>query len=126
MITTAAQRAGFGGGVVVDYPNSSKKRKMYLCLMVGQQTIPKGLGDNGMEVDDGEHADGGKSSGVKNEAKRRRDAISAKRKGKSDKAKKGTVDKQWILDKKALYRQRGKEGVPRDSKFTARKRKPTF
>jgi 18S rRNA (guanine1575-N7)-methyltransferase len=148
MITTAAQRAGFGGGVVVDYPNSSKKRKMYLCLMVGQQTIPKGLGDNGMEVDDGEHAEGGKSSSVKNEAKRRRDAISARRKGKSDKSKKGTVDKQWILDKKALYRQRGKEGVPRDSKvsgqrqahmsamvfdarfrnrqFTARKRKPTF
>lgn len=105
MLTTAAQRAGFGGGVVVDYPNSAKKRKMYLCLMVGQSEIPKGLGDNGMEVGD----EAGGSDKVKNE-KRRRERLKGK------KAIKGAVDKEWILKKKDLYRTRGKEGVPRDSK----------
>ncbi len=115
MITTAAQRAGFGGGVVVDYPNSTKKRKMYLCLMVGSQAIPKALGDNEMEVD-GEQVENSKGGGVRNEARRKREAILAKKRGGKDNSKKGTVDKKWILDKKALYRQRGKEGVPRDSK----------
>lgn len=105
MLTTAAQRAGFGGGVVVDYPNSAKKRKMYLCLMVGQSEIPKGLGENGMEV--GNEAGGGDK--VKNE-KRRKERMKGK------KAVKGAVDKEWILKKKDLYRTRGKEGVPRDSK----------
>lgn len=112
MITAAAQRAGFGGGVVVDYPNSTKKRKMYLCLMVGQQSVPQGLGTEGMAVEKGE--------GVRNEAKRRRDTILARKRGGKKEPKKGTVDKQWILDKKALYRQRGKEGVPRDSKVGVR------
>ncbi|KAJ9106557.1 hypothetical protein QFC20_004049 [Naganishia adeliensis] len=115
MLTTAAQRAGFGGGVVVDYPNSAKKRKMYLCLMVGQSEIPKGLGENRMEV--GDEAGGGDK--VKNE-KRRKERMKGK------KAVKGAVDKEWILKKKDLYRTRGKEGVPRDSKYTARKRKPKF
>ncbi|GHJ85103.1 hypothetical protein NliqN6_1505 [Naganishia liquefaciens] len=120
MLTTAAQRAGFGGGVVVDYPNSAKKRKMYLCLMVGQSEIPRGLGDHGMEVEGGAGAEGEEGDRVKNEKRRRRERLKGK------KAVKGVVDKEWILKKKELYRTRGKEGVPRDSKFTARKRKPKF
>ncbi|KAJ9091548.1 hypothetical protein QFC21_007173 [Naganishia friedmannii] len=115
MLTTAAQRAGFGGGVVVDYPNSAKKRKMYLCLMVGQSEIPKGLGENGMEIE----GDAGDDK-VKNEKRRRTERARGK------KSMKGVVDKDWIMKKKELYRNRGKEGVPRDSKFTARKRKPKF
>lgn len=109
MLTSAAQRAGFGGGVVVDYPNSAKKRKMYLCLMVGQSEIPKGLGENGMEVGDEAGAAGGDK--VKNEKRR-------KERAKGKKAVKGAVDKEWILKKKDLYRTRGKEGVPRDSKVS--------
>jgi 18S rRNA (guanine1575-N7)-methyltransferase len=35
LITSIAQRAGFGGGIVVDYPNSKKARKVFLCLFVG-------------------------------------------------------------------------------------------
>jgi 18S rRNA (guanine1575-N7)-methyltransferase len=31
-----------------------------------------------------------------------------------------------VLKKKELYRKRGKEDIPLDSKFTARKRKPRF
>ena len=32
LIAAAAQRAGFAGGVVVDFPRSTKARKHYLCL----------------------------------------------------------------------------------------------
>lgn len=119
LLTTCAQRAGFGGGVVVDYPNSAKKRKMYLCLMVGQQEIPKGLTvehASGMDVDN-EGGEGSSSSKVKNERRRR---MELSRNGGKSKLKKGQVDKGWILKKKELYRSRGKEGVPRDSKVRCR------
>jgi hypothetical protein len=99
MITSAAQKAGFGGGLVVDYPNSTKKRKMYLCLMVGQQEIPKGI--DGEEATLSEKRRKGEE--VKNERSRRK--VGGK-KGKKDKLD----GKEWILKKKELYRTRGKEG----------------
>ncbi|BEJ15913.1 hypothetical protein CspHIS471_0505180 [Cutaneotrichosporon sp. HIS471] len=115
LITQCAQRAGFGGGIVVDYPNSRKARKMYLCLMVGQQEIPKGL-DGDMEVDDG-----ARRKSIQNERRRKREATRKKLKGT-----KGLTGKEWVLKKKDLYRTRGKEAVPRDSKYTARKRRVQF
>lgn len=46
LITTQATRAGFYGGVVVDYPNSTKAKKFFLVLMTGGiATLPKALGD---------------------------------------------------------------------------------
>lgn len=95
-------RAGFGGGLVIDYPNSRKAKKFFLCLMVGgggggtankaaQDQIPKGL-----EMDDGK---------VRNEMKREK-VQGRKRKGKEMEEKGG---KDWILRKKELYRKRGKE-----------------
>ncbi|OCF36678.1 bud site selection protein [Kwoniella heveanensis BCC8398] len=126
MIVTAAQRAGFGGGLVVDYPNSKKARKMYLCLMVGQQEIPKALDGttDGMEVDGQGLGMEKRREEIRNERKRRKDAAGGGKKGKRGKTE---VDaKEWILKKKDLYRARGKEGVPRDSKYTARKRKTYF
>ncbi|KAH7912205.1 williams-Beuren syndrome critical region protein 22 [Hygrophoropsis aurantiaca] len=113
LITSIAQKAGFGGGIVVDYPNSKKAKKVFLCLFVGggggaQQRVPEGL-----EGEEDEHA----------RFERRRQKVSGKdRSGK----RKSVKDRDWILKKKELYRQRGKEGVPRDSKFTGRKRKATF
>ncbi|WVF71543.1 hypothetical protein IAT40_006351 [Kwoniella sp. CBS 6097] len=129
MIVTAAQRAGFGGGLVVDYPNSKKARKMYLCLMVGQQEIPKALDGttDGMEVDGQGQSFGleKRREEIRNERKRRKDVAGGG--GKKGKRGKKEVDaKEWILKKKDLYRTRGKEGVPRDSKYTARKRKTYF
>lgn len=35
MLTKSAMKAGFSGGLVVDYPNSSKAKKMYLVLDAG-------------------------------------------------------------------------------------------
>ncbi|KIK08204.1 hypothetical protein K443DRAFT_672694 [Laccaria amethystina LaAM-08-1] len=114
LITSIAQKAGFGGGVVVDYPNSKKARKVFLCLFVGggggQQQMPKGLEGEGEE-----------DSKVRFERRRERERLKTKV-GK----RKNVKDKDWILRKKELYRKRGKEGVPRDSKFTGRKRKAVF
>ena len=35
MITNAAMKNGFTGGMIVDYPNSKKKKKYFLFLMAG-------------------------------------------------------------------------------------------
>jgi len=98
---------------VVDYPNSKKAKKVFLCLFVGggggQQQVPQGL--QGEEEEDR----------VTFEQRRVRERTRAKN-GKV----KNIKDRDWILKKKELYRKRGKERVPHDSKFTGRKRKPNF
>lgn len=57
LITRAATRGGFSGGVVVDYPNSTKARKYFLVLFasgshqplpearVGQDDVPESIAD---------------------------------------------------------------------------------
>ncbi|MCP9258666.1 putative 18S rRNA (guanine-N(7))-methyltransferase [Dirofilaria immitis] len=43
-ITIQATKAGFTGGIVIDFPNSTKAKKVYLVLMVGGiQQLPKAL-----------------------------------------------------------------------------------
>ncbi|KAF8265928.1 williams-Beuren syndrome critical region protein 22 [Lactarius quietus] len=120
LITSIAQKAGFGGGVVVDYPNSKKARKVFLCLFVGdggaaQQQVPKGF-------EGGEGAAEGDDAKATFEKRRQRES----RREKSGKQKVAKGGKDWILRKKELYRRRGKEDVPRDSKYTGRKRKAAF
>lgn len=45
LVTTQATKAGFYGGVVVDFPNSTKAKKMFLVLMTGGVVaLPKALG----------------------------------------------------------------------------------
>lgn len=45
MITSQAMKAGFYGGLVVDYPNSSKAKKYFLVLMTGGTgELPQALG----------------------------------------------------------------------------------
>ncbi|XP_077692538.1 18S rRNA (guanine-N(7))-methyltransferase isoform X3 [Eretmochelys imbricata] len=42
LITAQAMKAGFTGGMVVDYPNSAKAKKFFLCLFVGMAgVLPK-------------------------------------------------------------------------------------
>ena len=43
LLTSAAMRAGFSGGLVVDFPNSAKAKKYFLVLMVGQPAAPMDL-----------------------------------------------------------------------------------
>lgn len=50
LITSQAMKAGFTGGLVVDYPNSTKAKKIFLCLMTGgQQPLPAALGVDSRE-----------------------------------------------------------------------------
>jgi 18S rRNA (guanine1575-N7)-methyltransferase len=89
LITSIAQRAGFGGGVVVDYPNSKKAKKLFLCLLVGggggQQQVPQGL-----------QSDEEKDSKVRFERRRQRERMRLKEKRRSVK------DRDWILKKKEV------------------------
>ncbi len=46
LITAQAMKAGFYGGLVVDYPNSAKAKKYFLVLMTGgSMPLPKALDD---------------------------------------------------------------------------------
>lgn len=113
LITSIAQKAGFGGGIVVDYPNSNKAKKVFLVLTVGSGgQVPQGL-------------QGDVESAV-NEEKAKFERRRERAKARASVRKKNVKDRDWVLKKKELYRQRGKEGVPRDSKYTARKRKIRF
>jgi 18S rRNA (guanine1575-N7)-methyltransferase len=92
LITSIAQRAGFGGGLVVDYPNSKKAKKVFLCLMVGgggggAQNLPKGLDGEDPRVE---------SEGVAYERRRARER--RRKEGKRSAVK----DKDWILKKKEV------------------------
>jgi len=88
LITSIAQKAGFGGGIVVDYPNSKKAKKVFLCLFVGggggQQQVPQGL--QGEEEED---------SKARFERRREREKTRS-RNGK----RKNLKDRDWILKKK--------------------------
>lgn len=90
LITSIAQKAGFGGGIVVDYPNSKKAKKVFLCLFVGggggQQEMPKGL-------------EGVEEEGSKVRFERRRDRERLRGKGG---IRKKVKDKDWILKKKEV------------------------
>jgi len=112
LITSIAQKAGFGGGIVVDYPNSNKAKKVFLVLMVGSGgQVPQGLQGDTEGVDEEK---------AKFEKRRERAKVRASVR------KRNIKGRDWVLKKKELYRQRGKEDVPRDSKYTARKRKIRF
>ncbi len=122
-----ATRAGFGGGLVVDYPNSKKAKKFYLVLWVGgemmigpngeaaKQTLPEGL------THDHEEAGSGKNA-VKFEKRR----LDKERLRGKKKKRGGETSKEYIVRKKELNRKRGKEDVPLDSKYTGRRRKGGF
>ena len=76
----------------MDYPNSKKAKKVFLCLFVGDggaQQVPKGL--------DGEEVDG---DGQARFEKRREKFKSRGRDGK----RKNIKDKDWILKKKEVRR----------------------
>lgn len=106
MVTTEAMKAGFYGGLVVDYPNSTKAKKFFLVLMTGGAApLPKALGDGELE----------KTVAFTNKRERFN-----KLRGKSVKK-----SRDWILEKKERRRRQGKN-VREDTKFTGRKRSGRF
>lgn len=126
MIMKAAMRAGFAGGVVVDFPHSTKARKTYLVLTCGQSSmqtsLPKGKGEDGESCsddddddDDEGDVDGKQTVGIYDRHRpTKRMKITKKGKGKA-----------WVLKKKNQMRNKGCS-VPPDTKYTARKRKDRF
>lgn len=104
LIISQAMRAGFTGGLVVDYPNSSKAKKIYLVLMLGgAQQLPRGIND---------------------EAEQRTQALYQRR--ERMKHMRGKPPKrEWIKQKKERRRKQGKD-VRADSKFSGRKRSTKF
>lgn len=123
MITSAAMQAGFGGGLVVDYPNSTKRKKYFLCLHVSgggmnesTPVLPMGLSDT---VDDARTRKGQCPIG-------QRHSLDQQRRRMHHKKQRGNVkDKQWVMKKKDLRRKRG-QTVKEDSRYTARKRPSGF
>lgn len=105
LITHQSLRAGFTGGVVVDYPNSTKAKKMYLVLFAGGDStpLPKGLQEETVQRNTVQY---------NNERRQKIKEIRGKPIKKS---------RQWILNKKERNRRQGKDVRP-DSKFTGRKR----
>lgn len=107
LITECASRVGFQGGLVVDYPNSSKAKKYYLCLSFETQyRVPKvahsgtsagrgqrthadpdrvddsqalGTGDDAVGVTERERQRGGKKKGGQRPAVKSRDWILQKK-----------------------------------------------
>lgn len=132
-IMSFANRAGFTGGLVVDYPNSQKAKKFYLVLMTGPSIptttsrsnpgtneLPPGLTEE--DVDHHHHQKVKLSNRSHSKTKPH-----PSRTKKPSTGSLGIESKQaWIYKKKELYRRRGKEDVPRDSKFTGRKRRTRF
>ena len=54
-------KCGFTGGVVVDFPNSKKAKKIYLCLIAGEPDekyeMPVAMGTNTNQVGDSKVAE---------------------------------------------------------------------
>lgn len=106
MISAAAIKAGFGAGILEDDPGT-KNSKLYLVLTVG-----------------GGDAQGDITGAVKGMSDV--DVVDARRKakeGKKREERKGS--KAWIMRKKDQMERKGKV-VKASSKYTGRKRGPTF
>lgn len=121
LILGFAMRAGFSGGVVVDFPHSSKKRKEYLVLTCGSPSLssatPSAKGENEESCSDDDS-----SGDEENQAICISDRHRPRKKQKTNKKGKG---REWVIRKKEKMRSKGNT-VPPDSKYTARKRKSRF
>jgi 18S rRNA (guanine1575-N7)-methyltransferase len=149
MISQAAMKCGFGGGMVVDYPHSTKAKKYFLVLYAGQ---PGGnysppqplLGDpvdyddvdadelteededdeEDEEVEDEDDAMGEGGKRIRTCARSRpQGGQKAKRRRKDNRP--ATGSREWVLLKKDERRRFGLK-TSEDSKYTMRRRKPRF
>ena len=115
LITGCANKAGFGGGIVVDYPNSTKAKKYYLCLLAGPpmpgSQLPQGLGvEEDSQVGYSKQRDGSRwgNHGKKGKKGRRR-----------------MTRREQVIANKEKLRRRGVL-VRADTKYTGRRRGPKF
>lgn len=116
MITAAAMRAGFSGGLLVDYPNSAKAKKFYLVLTAGppakNESAPTPLG-----VDDG----GSVARGVVQNETRRPQKAGKRRRRDID----SVTRRDAVIAKKDRRRRKGQDVRP-DTKYSGRQRRVKF
>jgi len=106
MISGAAIKAGFGAGILEDDPGT-KNSKMYLVLTVGGGDLQGDITGVVKGMDDV-------------------DVVDARRKNKETRRKEDRKgSKGWIMKKKGQMERKGKV-VKSSSKYTGRKRGPTF
>jgi len=110
LLTGAALKAGFTGGLLVDYPNSAKAKKYFLVVFAGQlpnqqHQMPVALGQGLDDEEPEEHIPYSKE----------------RRSGRGSHERVKPKTKEWILNKKNRARLQGRQ-VGSDSKYTARRR----
>jgi 18S rRNA (guanine1575-N7)-methyltransferase len=110
LIAQAASKVGFAGGVVVDFPNSSKAKKYYLCLSFERTyKLPGAMGtgpaEGGLQVVGRE-----RQQAQRHNHKPQRPAVKSV---------------EWVKNKKEQRRKQGKE-TKSDSKFSGRRRPAPF
>jgi len=105
LISECATAVGFGGGIVVDYPNSAKAKKHYLvlsCDRTSRKQLPKDITDDLQMARNGaKHVQISYSQSRQQEVRRG--------KAKPIRKKKGVKTKEWILHKKESQRKKRKE-----------------
>lgn len=109
MITSCAMRCGFGGGIVVDFPHSTRAKKTYLVIHTGFQgtsAAPQGTEEE---------------RGVKD----RISTVKRARNIRNSTEKAIVKSRRWIIEKKDRQRRQGRD-VKEDSRYSGRKRKDRF
>lgn len=106
LITKSALQVGFGGGLVVDYPHSTRAKKYFLCLFAGvpQESVklPEPILDEEAHV-----------KNIPREPRKMR---------KRGERRPAFKSREWVLARKERDRRKGKETRP-DSKYTGRRRR---
>ena len=118
LISQIASKVGFTGGVVIDYPNSSKAKKYYLCLSFERTyRVPTGLTTNdsntSVTIVPANKQRGASASGYKHKEMKDGNRRAVKN------------SKEWVTQKKEYRRKQGKE-VKENTKYTGRKRPTPF
>ncbi|CAA7062425.1 unnamed protein product [Microthlaspi erraticum] len=134
LIVKSALQAGFSGGLVVDFPRSTKKRKEFLVLTCGSApTSSKKRKNSSLEVDDDDDDDDDdndddddeEEDDSEDEENRTVGVAERNRPRKKQRTNGKGKGREWVMRKKEQSRRRGND-VPHDSKYTARKRKSHF
>jgi 18S rRNA (guanine1575-N7)-methyltransferase len=125
LITEAATRVGFAGGVVIDYPNSAKAKKHYLVL-----SFDKGSKQRAATATSAAAASYATAEPHHKQQQQMHVSVASLASAKRSKPTvvrkhKGVKTKEWILHKKESQRRKGKDVRP-DSKYTARRRPHKF
>lgn len=123
MVTAAAMKCGFTGGMVVDYPHSTRAKKHFLVLFCGPTSDPAYEEPRALGVDGSEPVEGGDDEQL---LPTTATVVGANRRRVNRRGKKVSVkSREWIMEKKDRQRRQGKD-VRHDSKYTGRKRHGKF